>query len=162
MVIQLRRVHTIKPRLEDSEMALFYFVFWRKSAHQYCARFSQEKKSRHWAVSVSFSILSSNVSCFPYNNVLFIFKNEKYSVFLFWPRFCFILRTRFLYMQWYQMTRYGNYANECIGMRPKEKEGGYFISIYLILLRLLLSLYFVLRLLTLFLKSYLSALNLLE
>ena len=72
MVIQLRRAHTIKPRLEDSEMALFYFVFWRKSAHQYCARFSQEKKSRHWAVSVSFSILSSNVSCFPYNNAFHI------------------------------------------------------------------------------------------
>ena len=29
------------------------------------------------------------------------------------------------------MTRYGNYANECIGMRPKEKEGGYFVIVYL-------------------------------
>ena len=28
--------------------------------------------------------------------MLFIFKNEKYSVFLFWPQFCFILRTSFI------------------------------------------------------------------
>ena len=96
----------------------------------YCARFSQEKKRRrrHWAVSVSSSILSSTVYIFPYNNAFHIQE---------WKIFCISFlasilfhSSHFLYMQWYQMTRYGNYANECIGMRQKEKEGGYFISIY--------------------------------